>query len=118
MPPPSFWQWVKNLDIQGDSKHSPAFGGVIITRRGPFLGLGGMPRGQTRREERGREWRLSVDRHRRPILRREGEPFVGRSYPADADAPAKGGAVLRKVVLKTGGWQGFWPPPNMGKEST
>jgi len=39
LPPPSFWQWVKNLDIQGDSKHSPAFGGVIITRRGPFLSL-------------------------------------------------------------------------------
>ena len=48
-----------------------------------------------------------MDRHRRPILGREGEPLVSRSYPADADAPAKGGAVLRKVVLKTGGWQGI-----------
>jgi len=45
-----------------------------------------------------------MDRHRRPILRSEGEAFVGRSYPADTDAPAKGGAVLRKVVLKTGEW--------------
>ncbi|HYB21037.1 MAG TPA: hypothetical protein VEH09_08905, partial [Thermodesulfobacteriota bacterium] len=25
------------------------------------------------------------DRHLRPILRKESEPFVGRSYPADAD---------------------------------
>jgi hypothetical protein len=44
-----------------------------------------------------------MDRHRRPVLRKESEPFVGKSCPAGANDPAKGGAAPKKSNLKNWG---------------
>ena len=86
LPPPSFWQWVKNLDIQA----IPGAGqkGVILisTRQWPFHWLGRNAQESSAQRGTGEEpGGCPMDRHLRLIWRKEREPFVGRSYPVDAD---------------------------------